>query len=105
MRIDVIAIWRRLTVLIRAPVVAFVLLNIGSTLGALPIVGNTKLGTNFTWALPVTLALMWLFWLYATGSGYLPCGDARLSLDDAGCDGLADRSLEFAPRATELHSS
>jgi membrane protease YdiL (CAAX protease family) len=65
-----IAIWRRLPVLVRAPIVAFVVLNVGSTLGVLPIVGNMKLLTSVPWALPATLVIMWAFWLYATGSGY-----------------------------------
>jgi membrane protease YdiL (CAAX protease family) len=65
-----VAIWRRLPVLIRAPIVAFVVLNVGSTLGVLPILGNTKLWTSVPWALPATLVIMWAFWLYATGTGY-----------------------------------
>jgi membrane protease YdiL (CAAX protease family) len=65
-----VAIWRRLPVLVRAPIVAFVVLNVGSTLGVLPIVGNMKLLPSVPWALPTTLVIMWAFWLYATGSGY-----------------------------------
>jgi membrane protease YdiL (CAAX protease family) len=67
---ELIAIWRRLPVFVRAPVVAFVVMNVGSTLGVLPIFGNTKFLTNVPWALPATLAIMWAFWRYATGSGY-----------------------------------
>jgi membrane protease YdiL (CAAX protease family) len=65
-----VAIWRRLPVLVRAPIVAFVVLNVGSALGVLPLFGNTKLLTSVPWALPATLVIMWAFWLYATGSGY-----------------------------------
>ena len=65
-----VAIWRRLPVLFRAPIVAFVVMNVGSTLGVLPIFGNTKLLTSVPWALPATLLMMWAFWLYATASGY-----------------------------------
>jgi membrane protease YdiL (CAAX protease family) len=65
-----VAIWRRLPVLIRAPIVAFVVMNVGSTLGVLPIFANTKLLTSVPWALPATLVITWAFWLYATGSGY-----------------------------------
>jgi membrane protease YdiL (CAAX protease family) len=70
MATKVVAIWRRLPVLVRAPIVAFVVLNVGSSLGVLPIFGNTKLLTSVPWALPATLVIMWAFWLYATGSGY-----------------------------------
>src|SRR6202049_1442804 len=65
-----VAIWRRLPVLVRAPIVAFVLMNVGATLGVLPIFANTKLLTSVPWGLPATLVITWAFWLYATGSGY-----------------------------------
>jgi membrane protease YdiL (CAAX protease family) len=65
-----VAIWRHLPVFVRAPIVAFVVLNVGSTLGVLPIFANTKLLTSVPWGLPGTLVVMWAFCLYATGSGY-----------------------------------
>jgi len=70
MGLKLVATWRRLPVLVRAPIVAFVVLNVGSILAVLPIFGNTKFLTSVPWALPGTMAIMWAFWLYATGSGY-----------------------------------
>src|ERR1700733_14256939 len=67
-----LAFWRGLPVLVRAPLIAFVVLDIGSTCAAVPLFLNTKILTQIPWALPVTLLIMWLFWRYATGRGYPP---------------------------------
>jgi membrane protease YdiL (CAAX protease family) len=64
------AAWRWLPVLVRAPIVAFVVLNIGTTVGVLPLFGNTKFLPGVPWSLPVTLLVMGAFWYYFTGGGY-----------------------------------
>lgn len=66
----VIAAWRWLPLLVRAPIVAFVVLNVGTTLGVLPLFGNTQFLPDVPWALPATLLLMAAFWYYFTGGGY-----------------------------------
>jgi len=65
-----IAAWRWLPVLIRAPIAAFVVMNIGSTAGVLPVFANTKFLTGIPWSLPVTALVMAGFWYYFTGGGY-----------------------------------
>ncbi len=65
-----LTVWRGLPVLVRAPLVAFAVLDVGSTCAAVPLFVNTRIVTQLPWSLPVTLLLMWLFWLYATGRGY-----------------------------------
>jgi membrane protease YdiL (CAAX protease family) len=64
------AAWRWLPVLVRAPIVAFVVLNIGTTAGVLPLFGNMRFHPEVPWAFPVTLAAMAVFWYYFTGGGY-----------------------------------
>ncbi len=64
-----LALWRRLPVLVRAPLVAFAVLQVGSTISVLPLLGNLKILTNIPWALPATLLLMWAFWWYVSGHG------------------------------------
>ena len=66
----VMAAWRWLPLLVRAPIVAFVVLIIGSTCGVLPVFANTKVLPGIPWALPVTVVVMGLFWYYFTGGGY-----------------------------------
>ena len=65
-----IAAWHWLPVLVRAPIVAFVVLNIGSTAGVLAVSANTKFLPGIPWCLPVTAFVMGVFWYYFTGSGY-----------------------------------
>ena len=65
-----LAVWRRVPVLVRAPIAAFVVLTIGSTAGALPVFANTRILPGIPWSLPVTLLLMAAFWFYFTGGGY-----------------------------------
>ena len=64
------AAWRWLPVLVRAPIVAFVVLNIGTTAGVLPLLGNTRFLPGVPWSLPATLLVMAAFWYYFTGGGY-----------------------------------
>ena len=66
----VMAAWHWLPALVRAPIVAFVVLNIGSTAGVLPVLANTKFLPGVPWSLPATLLVMAVFWYYFTGGGY-----------------------------------
>lgn len=64
------AAWRWLPALVRAPIVALVVVNVGSTAGVLPVFLNTKFLPTVPWALPATVLVMALFWYYFTGGGY-----------------------------------
>jgi membrane protease YdiL (CAAX protease family) len=66
----VMAAWRWLPVFVRAPIVAFVVLNIGTTAGVIPLFGNMQFHPEFPWAFPATLTVMAVFWYYFTGGGY-----------------------------------
>ena len=61
--------WQRLPPLVRAPLVAWIVLNVGTTLGVLPLLGNLHLFRRVPWALPATIAVMAPFWWYFTGHG------------------------------------
>lgn len=77
---NTIAAWRWLPVIIRAPIVAFLVLSVGSTVGILPIIGNTKFLSSIPWSLPVTAPVMGIYWLYFTGHGY-PAGTKPVRQD------------------------
>jgi len=64
------AAWRWLPVFVRAPTVAFVVLEIGTTATVLPLVGNIKFHPEIPWAFPATLIVLAVFWYYFTGGGY-----------------------------------
>lgn len=64
------AAWRWLPAIVRAPIVAFVVLNIGSTVGVLPVFANTRFLPGIPWSLPATSVVMAVFWFYFTGRGY-----------------------------------
>src|SRR6476646_5813809 len=66
----IIAAWRRLPLLVRALIVAFVILNVGSTASVIPLAGNLKYLSSVPWALPITALILWLFWLYFSGKGW-----------------------------------
>ena len=70
MTAKILKAWRWLPALVRAPIVAFIVLNIGSTAGVLPVLANTKFLPQLPWSLPVTCLVMAGFWLYFTGRGY-----------------------------------
>ena len=66
----ILAAWRWLPALVRAPIVAFVVLNIGATATALPLFGNLKFHPEIPWAFPATLIVLAMFWYYFTGGGF-----------------------------------
>lgn len=70
MRARIMQAWHWLPALVRAPIVAFVVMNIGSTAGVLPVFANTKFLPEIPWCLPITALVMGGFWYYFTGGGY-----------------------------------
>jgi membrane protease YdiL (CAAX protease family) len=66
----IIAGWQRLPLFVRALIVAFVVLNVGTTVTIIPVLGNLKFLPVIPWALPATMAITWLFWVYSTGAGW-----------------------------------
>jgi membrane protease YdiL (CAAX protease family) len=66
----IIAVWQRLPLFARALIVAFLVLNVGTTATIIPLVGNLKFLPIIPWALPATFVITWLFWLYFTGAGW-----------------------------------
>ena len=50
--------------------VAFIVLEIGTTATVLPLIGNIKFHPEIPWALPATLIIVGAFWYYFTGGGY-----------------------------------
>jgi membrane protease YdiL (CAAX protease family) len=62
-------LWERTPALVKAPLTAFIVLQV-SQLTFLGIFGNLHALPNIPWALPATLILVWLFWLYFTGHGW-----------------------------------
>lgn len=66
----ILELWHRLPPLIRAPVAGYLVLMIGSTVTALPLLGNMAFAPEIPWALPVTLLVLWGFWSYFAGGGW-----------------------------------
>lgn len=69
------AAWNWLPVIVRAIVLGFVLLEIGSTVTFLPLLGNLKFHPEIPWAFPVTLIVLALYAAYFSGWG--PPGATR----------------------------
>src|SRR6266849_2814011 len=63
------AAWNLLPVMVRAIVLGFVLLEIGSTVTFLPLLGNLKFHPKVPWAFPITLIVLGLYAAYFSGWG------------------------------------
>jgi len=63
------AVWDWLPVIVRAIVLGFVLLTIGSTVTFLPLLGNLKFHPEIPWAFPMTLLILALYGAYFSGWG------------------------------------
>jgi membrane protease YdiL (CAAX protease family) len=63
------AVWNWLPVIVRAIVMGFVLLTIGSTVTFLPLLGNLKFHPEIPWAFPITLVVLWAYAAYFSGRG------------------------------------
>jgi membrane protease YdiL (CAAX protease family) len=69
MRSSIKAVWDWLPVIVRAIVLGWVVLTIGSTIPFLPLFGNLKFHPEIPWALPMTLVILALYWAYFSGWG------------------------------------
>lgn len=63
------AIWRALPLILRAIIIGFLIVEVGSTLSVVPLVGNLKLHPEIPWALPVTLVILALYGGWLSGWG------------------------------------
>ena len=63
------AVWNWLPVMVRAIVLGWVLLTIGSTVTFLPLLGNLKFHPEIPWAFPMTLVILALYGAYFSGWG------------------------------------
>lgn len=63
------AAWDWLPVIVRAIVLGWVLLTIGSTVTFLPLLGNLKFHPEIPWAFPMTLVILALYGAYFSGWG------------------------------------
>src|ERR1700674_6010972 len=68
-RPDMIRLWRRIPVVIRAVLVGF-LVNEAGQLAGLFIFANLKLVPQVPWMLPAAAAWLWLFWRCLNGWGW-----------------------------------
>ena len=69
MRSQIKVAWDRLPVIVRAIVLGWVLLTIGSTVTFLPLLGNLKFHPEIPWAFPVTLLILGAYGAYFSGWG------------------------------------
>ena len=63
------AAWNWLPVIVRAIVLGWVLLTIGSTVTFLPLLGNLKFHPEIPWAFPMTVAVLAVYGAYFSGWG------------------------------------
>jgi membrane protease YdiL (CAAX protease family) len=61
--------WDRLPVIVRAIVLGWILLTIGSTVTFLPLLGNLKFHPEIPWTFPMTLVILALYGAYFSGWG------------------------------------
>ena len=61
--------WNWLPVIVRAIILGFALLEIGSTVTFLPLLGNLKFHPEIPWAFPMTLVVLALYAAYFSGWG------------------------------------
>jgi membrane protease YdiL (CAAX protease family) len=91
-------LWARVPVLIRAIVGGELLTMVGSTLLVLPVLGNISFLPEIPWALPVTMAMAWLYWRYL--SGY---GAPAFSAESRRRMTRTDTSTTYSPRLVALY--
>ena len=69
MRSQIKAAWDWLPVIVRAIILGWVLLTIGSTVTFLPLFGNLKFHPDIPWAFPITLVILAFYAAYFSGWG------------------------------------
>ena len=79
MRSQIKAAWDWLPVIVRAIVLGWVLLMIGSTITFLPLLGNLKFHPEIPWAFPMTVAVLAVYGAYFSGWGP-PAGTRLIAL-------------------------
>ncbi len=63
------SIWGALPLFIRAIILGVLIVEVGSTLSVVPLIGNLKFHPDIPWALPATLVVLLLYggWLFGAG--------------------------------------
>src|SRR6266513_5892982 len=69
MRSQIKVVWNWVPVIVRAIILGWVVLTIGSTVTFLPLFGNLKFHPEIPWAFPLTLVLLNLYGAYFSGWG------------------------------------
>ncbi len=69
MRSQIKVVWNWVPVIVRAIILGWVVLTIGSTVTFLPLFGNLKFHPEIPWAFPLTLVLLTLYGAYFSGWG------------------------------------
>ena len=62
--------WNSLPVVVRAIVLAELIMEVGGLLPQIFLVANLKLSPRIPWLLPATALWLWLFWRYLDGAGW-----------------------------------
>jgi membrane protease YdiL (CAAX protease family) len=62
--------WRRLPLAVRAVLVGLLILTAGNLPWAIFINANLQFSRSFPWAVPATVAYLWVFWYYLRGGGW-----------------------------------
>jgi len=65
-----IALWRRLPVIVRAALTGGLVATLGTLPWALLVSLNIKYGSAVPWAVPLTAVYLWFFWRYVCGAGW-----------------------------------
>ena len=81
MRLAVVRGWRQLPIVVRATLVALLILNVGQAPPMLALLANLRLAPSVPLFLPITALWLWLFWQYLGGRGW-PRGTANQRRDD-----------------------
>ena len=65
-----VALWRRLPVVVRAAVTGLLVATAGTGPWALLVSANLRHASAVPWAVPPTALYLWLFWRYVRGAGW-----------------------------------
>lgn len=70
MRVDMMSLWSRLPVVVRAVVIGLALATIVTVPWAVLAQANFRYWSAVPWAVPVTALYLWLWWQYVSGKGW-----------------------------------
>ena len=65
-----VALWRRLPVIVRAAATGLLVATLGTGPWALLVGANLRHGSSVPWAVPPTALYLWLFWRWVRGAGW-----------------------------------